>query len=107
MPHGPTHSTGFLFESDGKSIGYATDFSEITGSMVKLFKGVDILVCDCLRRDPHPTHAHLGMALEFKQRTKAKRMILTHMDKSMDYNALCDEVPAGVIVGYDGLEVRA
>ncbi len=107
MPHGPTQSTGFLFEADGKTIGYATDFSEITSEMIAVFKGIDILVCDCLRRDPHPTHAHLGMALQFKQRTKAKRMILTHMDKSMDYRSLCDEVPAGVIVGYDGLELEA
>ena len=107
MPHGPTQSTAFSFESDGKTIGYATDFSEITPAMVKLFKGIDLLVCDCLRRDPHPTHAHLGMALEFKQKTKAKRMILTHMDKSMDYRSVCDEVPKDVIVGYDGLEVEA
>lgn len=107
MPHGPTYSTGFVFESDGKTIGYATDFSEITDAMLDTFKGIDILVCDCLRREPHPTHAHLGMALQFKQRTKAKRMILTHMDKSMDYRSLCDEVPKDVIVGYDGLEVEA
>ncbi|WP_435417569.1 MBL fold metallo-hydrolase [Parerythrobacter aurantius] len=105
MPHGPTTTTAFLFESEGKTIGYATDFSEITDEMVDLFDQVDILVCDCLRREPHPTHAHLGMALELKQRTRARKMVLTHLDKSMDYRSLCAEVPADVIVGYDGLEV--
>lgn len=104
IPHGPAKSTAFRFECDGKSIGYATDFSEITADMVKLFKGVDLLVTDCLRRQPHPTHAHLEMALLLGKRTNAKQIVLTHLDKSMDYAALSAEVPKGVIVGYDGLE---
>ena len=105
MPHGPAQSTGYRFDADGKSIGYATDFSEIVGPMVELFSGVDLLVCDCLRRRPHPTHAHLDMALELKNRCNAKRMVLTHLDKSMDYAALSTEVPSGVQVGHDGLEI--
>ncbi|MXO95712.1 MBL fold metallo-hydrolase [Erythrobacter aquimaris] len=105
MPHGPVTSTGFRFEADGKSIGYATDFSEITKGMVSCFKGTDLLVVDCLRRRPHPTHAHLEMAIDFARRCKAKRAVLTHLDKSMDYAALEAEVPKGFIVGYDGLEI--
>lgn len=103
MPHGPTQSTGFRFEADGKSVVYATDFSAITDEMVSVYSNVDLMVCDCLRRDPHPTHAHLAMALELKARTKAKRMILTHLDKSMDYATLAAELPKGVAVGFDGL----
>lgn len=107
MPHGPTSSTGLRFEERGKSVVYATDFSAITDSMVTCFSGADLIICDCLRRDPHPTHAHLAMALELKTRTKARRMILTHLDKSMDYATLSGEIPKGVAVGYDGLEWRA
>ena len=105
MPHGPAKSTAFRFERDGKSIGYATDFSEITKQMIDVLKGVDILVTDCLRRDPHPTHAHLAMALELGSRSKAGKIVLTHLDKSMDYRTLCAEVPKNTIVGYDGLEI--
>lgn len=105
MPHGPARSTGFKFDVDGKSIGYATDFSEIVDPMIDLFADVDLLVVDCLRRRPHPTHAHLAMALELVSRTGARRAVLTHLDKSMDYVALSGEVPPGVLVGYDGLEV--
>jgi len=106
MPHGPAKSTAFLFDTDGFSIGYATDFSEITAEMVALFEGCDLLVTDCLRREPHPTHADLGMALDLIKRTGAKRAVLTHLDKSMDYSALSAEVPANVQVGYDGLEIE-
>ena len=75
--------------------------------MLECFEGVDILVSDCLRRDPHPTHAHLAMAIELGERTGAKRVVLSHLDKSMDYRTLVDEVPDFVTVGYDGLEMTA
>lgn len=107
MPHGPTKTTGFRFEADGRSIGYATDYSEITDEMVALFDGLDILVTDCLRREPHPTHAGLATALELARRTGARTTVLTHLDYSMDYATLSAEVPAEVLVGYDGMELIA
>ena len=105
MPHGPVKSTGFRFEADGKSLVYATDFSEITPAMVACFKNCDLLVVDCLRERPHPTHAHLELALELASKVKARRTVLTHLDKSMDYVTISARVPKGVVVGYDGLEV--
>jgi phosphoribosyl 1,2-cyclic phosphate phosphodiesterase len=105
MPHGPIASTGFRFEADGKSIGYATDFSALSDEMIDLFAGVDILVADCLRREFHPTHASLELTLEFAARTQAVCTVLTHLDKSMDYATLSAETPANVLVGYDGLEI--
>jgi phosphoribosyl 1,2-cyclic phosphate phosphodiesterase len=105
MPHGPSMTTGFRFEADGKSICYATDYSAITDEMVALFADTDVLVTDCLRREPHPTHASLAMALELGLRSRARTTVLTHLDKSMDYAALSSEVPADVIVGFDGLEL--
>ena len=107
MPHGPARSTAYRFEADGASIGYATDFSALTAEMVALFDRCDLLVIDCLRREPHPTHAHLGMALELAEAARVRRAVLTHMDKSMDYAELCREVPPHVEVGYDGLELAA
>jgi phosphoribosyl 1,2-cyclic phosphate phosphodiesterase len=107
MEHGTGETTAYRFEADGKSIGYATDFSSISDDMIDLFYKVDILVSDCLRREPHPTHAHLGMAIELGTRCAAGRVVLSHLDKSMDYRSLCAEVPAFVVVGYDGLEITA
>jgi len=107
MEHGPGETTGYRFDSDGKSIAYATDFSSISDEMVDLFRGVDILVSDCLRRRPHPTHAHLELALELGERCNAKQLVLSHLDKSMDYRTLVDETPDNVVVGYDGLELPA
>ena len=105
MPHGPTETTGYRFEYNGNSVVYATDFSEITEQMIECFDGCDILVTDCLRREFHPTHANLSMAIELGERCRAGVTVLSHLDKSMDYATLCGEVPAKVVVGYDGLEM--
>jgi phosphoribosyl 1,2-cyclic phosphate phosphodiesterase len=105
MPHGPGTSTGFRFECDGKTIGYATDFGEISDEMIALFRDVDILVTDCLRRESHPTHASLEMAVGFGKRANAGLTVLTHLDKSMDYAAISAETPDNVLVGYDGMEI--
>ena len=75
--------------------------------MIDLFTDCDLLVVDCLRRDPHPTHAHLAMALELIETTRTRRAVVTHLDKSMDYETLSREVPSNVVVGYDGLELAA
>jgi phosphoribosyl 1,2-cyclic phosphate phosphodiesterase len=105
MPHGPISSTGFRFECGGRSIGYATDFNDVSDEMVALFEDVDILVTDCLRRESHPTHASLQMALDFAERTGAGTAVLTHLDKSMDYVTLSAETPENVLVGYDGMKI--
>ncbi len=100
-------STGYRFDCDGKSIGYATDFSEITRDMVSLFHGCDILVVDCLKREPHPTHAHLAMSLELVEAARAGQAVLTHLDKTMDYATVSREIPDHATVAHDGLELIA
>ncbi|MDP8993628.1 MAG: MBL fold metallo-hydrolase [Pseudomonadota bacterium] len=104
QPHGPITSAGLRFDADGVSVGYSTDCNELTAEMERLFEKVDLWVVDALRRRPHPTHPHLAQTLDWVARVGARRAILTHMDNSMDYRTLADELPAGVEPGYDGLE---
>lgn len=105
QPHGPVLSTGLRFDHHDLSIVYATDFSHITDDMVALYRGCDLLITDCLRLEKHPTHASLDMALDLARRTSARHTILTHMDKSLDYAALCAELSDDVEPGYDGLVI--
>jgi len=105
VPHGPAKSTAFRFSSGTHAIGYATDISAITDDLVDIMTDVDVLVVDCLRREPHPTHAHLEMSLELAQRVRARRTVLTHLDKSMDYAAVDAETGPNVEPAYDGLEI--
>jgi len=105
QPHGPITSAGLRFDAGGAAIGYSTDFDSMTDDMAALFDGLDLWVVDALRRKPHPTHPHLAMTLEWIRKMAPKRAILTHMDASMDYRTLLDELPEGVEPGYDGMEI--
>jgi phosphoribosyl 1,2-cyclic phosphate phosphodiesterase len=105
QPHGSITSAGFRFECAGASIGYSTDFHDVTQEMKKLFEGMDLWVVDALRHAPHPTHANLAITLGAISQLKPRRAILTHMDHSMDYVSLAAELPDGVEPGFDGLEV--
>ena len=105
QPHGSIESAGLRFDTDRGSIGYATDFSEVTPGMLALYRDVDILVVDALREAPHPTHPSLDEAIAFARNCRAGRTVLIHMDHSMDYASVCDSLPAGVEPGYDGMEL--
>ncbi len=107
QPHGSIVSAGLRFDAGGRSIGYATDFSDVTPAMRALYAGVDILVVDALRVAPHPTHPSLDEALAFAGSVGAGHTVLIHMDHSMDYATLCAMLPPGVEPGYDGLELTA
>jgi phosphoribosyl 1,2-cyclic phosphate phosphodiesterase len=105
QPHGDIYSIGFRFEHAGSSIGYSTDFHEVTQEMIDVFTAVDVWVVDALRERPHPTHAHLALTLDGIAQARPGRAILTHMDSSMDYRPLAQKLPAGVEPGYDGMVV--
>ena len=106
QPHGAITSAGIRFDGGGRSITYSTDFNDLTEEMQSLFHGTDIWVVDALRRRPHRTHPHLELALEWVRAIRPGRAILTHMDNSMDYRTLLDELPPGVEPGFDGLEAE-
>lgn len=100
--HGPVHSMGFRFECEGRAIAYSTDVSGFPDESWPLLEGLDLWVVDALRRNPHPTHTHLAQTLAWIDRVRPRQAWLTHMDQSMDHDALLAELPAGVSPGYDG-----
>jgi phosphoribosyl 1,2-cyclic phosphate phosphodiesterase len=100
--HGPIHSMGFRFESNGRAIAYSTDVSGIPDESWPLLQKLDLWVVDALRREPHPTHSHLEQSLAWIARAAPKQAWLTHMDQSMDHDELVAELPAGVSPGWDG-----
>lgn len=105
QPHGRITSAGLVFEADGAKLVYATDLNMMTGAMARAYAGADLLVIDCLRRRPHPTHPNLEQVLKWAGELDAQQTLLTHMDKSMDYKRLCAELPPSIRPAYDGVEV--
>ena len=105
QPHGGITSLGIRADENGRSLGYAIDFHDFTPDMRSLYEGVDVWICDCLRRTPHPTHAHLDAVLGWARELKVGRLLLTHLDKSMDYATLVAELPDWAEPAYDGQEI--
>lgn len=105
QPHGGITSLGMRFGKAGPTLGYSVDFHELTPDMASLYAGLDLWICDCLRRTPHPTHAHLDMVLGWARELGTSQLLLTHLDKSMDYATLLAELPDWAAPAYDGQEI--
>ena len=104
QPHGRITSTGLRFEADGKSVGYATDFHDLTPAMRGLYIGLDLWIVDALRHAPHPTHPTVASVLGWIKELQPSRTAFVHMDHSMDYRTEAARLPAGVEPGFDGQE---
>ena len=100
--HGYGQTLGFRIGP----VGYSTDVVELDDDAFAALEGVELWVVDCLRREPHPTHAHLAKVLAWMERLRPRRAVLTHMDQSLDYSELSAELPEGVEPGHDGLIVE-
>ena len=100
--HGNVTSMGYRFND----IGYSTDAGALSDAAFEALRGVKVWVLGAIRERPHHTHAHVDMALEWIERVKPERAILTHMDQSLDYSALRSKLPSNVEPAYDGLVVE-
>jgi phosphoribosyl 1,2-cyclic phosphate phosphodiesterase len=69
-------------------------------------RNLDVLLLDCLRNEPHPTHLSVKESLEVARELKAKKTILIHMTHDLEYDALSKLLPKSIYVGYDGLKIN-
>lgn len=106
QPHGTITSLGLRINQGKQSLAYAIDFNEMSGEMADLYQGTDVLICDCLQRELHPTHAHLEAVLGWARELKIGQLFLTHMNNSMDYETLLRELPDWAAPVYDELEIE-
>lgn len=106
QPHGGITSLGVRIDEGGHSAVYAIDFNDLTADMRMLYEETDVWVADCLGRRPHPTHAHLSAVLEWAREIRVGKLYLSHMNNSMDYQAVVTELPEWAMPAHDGLEIE-
>jgi phosphoribosyl 1,2-cyclic phosphate phosphodiesterase len=85
---------------------YATDLSEIPTPTLEGLRDLEVLVLDCLRVKPHPTHLTLESALRYVEQLKPRRTYLTHIAHDIKHARDAKLLPAGVEWAYDGLEIE-
>jgi phosphoribosyl 1,2-cyclic phosphate phosphodiesterase len=97
--HGGTTTLGFRF---GR-VAYSCDISAIPEASVDQYAGLDAWILDALRYRPHPSHFSVEEALQWIERLKPGRAILTNLHTDLDYEALRRALPPHVEPAYDGL----
>lgn len=97
--HGSLAILGFRFGT----FAYLTDCNRIPDASWPLLAGIETLVVDALRDDPHPTHFTVAEALAVVERLGPQRAWLTHMTHDLGHAATNARLPAGVELAYDGL----
>ena len=85
-------------------LGYVTDCKTMPESTVELLRGVDTLVLNALRPEPHMSHLSLGEAMELARAIGARRTFFTHMSHDMP-PARCVELPEGFALAQDCTEI--
>jgi phosphoribosyl 1,2-cyclic phosphate phosphodiesterase len=97
---------GFGTETTGYRVGgmaYSTDTVELPEESFAFLQGLELWIVDCLRFEPHMTHATFDKALGWIDRVKPKHAVLTHLNQSVDYDTIAKRCPPGVEPAYDGL----
>ena len=107
VAHVVDHGPGF--EARGFRIGglaYTPDVSALRGDTAERLAGLDVWIVDALRWTPHPTHAHVDLALEWIEAIAPKRAVLTNLHNDLDYAELAAYLPAAVEPAWDGMRIE-
>ncbi|TCS64365.1 MBL fold metallo-hydrolase [Varunaivibrio sulfuroxidans] len=97
--HGYGHTLGFRFDN----FAYSTDLMALPDEAFDLLVGVKTWVIGAFTDHKHPTHASVDQALEWIDRVKPERAVLTHMSPRLDYRTLRSSLPDNVLPAYDGM----
>ncbi|MBA3685149.1 MAG: MBL fold metallo-hydrolase [Planctomycetes bacterium] len=86
-------------------MAYLTDLKTLPPESETQLGGLDLLVLDMLREQPHDTHLCWAEALEVIARLRPRRTVLTHMGHEVRYRAWESRMPPGVVMAYDGMRL--
>lgn len=102
LDHGDIQALGFRIGA----LAYTPDLKAIPPESEPLLEGLDVWVIDGLRFKSHPTHFSIGDALEWIDRKRPRRAVITNMHNDVDYEDLSAQLPANVTPAYDGLRIE-
>ena len=103
----PVRVFHYRFPVYGFRIGnfaYITDANYIPEESKEKLFGVKYLVINALRKEKHISHFSLREAVDFIREISPKKAFITHISHQMGYHAeVSKELPAGIMLAYDGL----
>lgn len=85
---------------------YITDANFISDIEIEKIKGCKVLVLNALRRESHISHFTLKEATDLALKIGAENTYFTHMSHQIGFHdEVCAELPDGIALAYDGLEI--
>lgn len=99
MMHGTMRVNGYRIGN----FAYCTDTNFIFEESFERLQGLEVLVLDALRHEPHPAHFNLQQALAAAQRIGAKTTYFTHIAHNIKHADVEPTLPPNIFLGYDGL----
>ena len=88
------------------NMAWVTDMLTMPESEYRLLQGLDVLVMNALRPQPHGTHQSISEALENVKLVAPKETYFVHMSHHAGLHAEAEkELPPHVHYAYDGLEL--
>ncbi|SFK28443.1 MBL fold metallo-hydrolase [Methylocapsa palsarum] len=103
LTHGEIGALGFRFGG----IAYSPDLNAIPHESVPALEGLDLWIVDALRHTPHPSHFSLPETLEWIDRLKPLRAVLTNLHTDLDFERLRAELPPNVEPAFDGMTLSS
>lgn len=100
--HGAIDALGFRVAG----LAYLPDAVRIHDESWATLQGLEVFIVDALRHKPHPTHAHVAMALDWIAQAAPSRAVLTNMHLDLDYATLAGELPAHITPAFDGMVIE-
>ena len=101
--HNKLQVFGFRF----KDFAYLTDMKTIEDEEQEKLKGLEVLVINALRHEPHESHYNLSEALELIEKVQPKQAYLTHISALLGFHDDVEKtLPENVFLAYDELELN-
>ncbi len=86
-------------------LAYISDIKEHPDSIFDDLKGTKTLIVSALRKEQNPIHFNIEEAIAFSRKVGAKQTWLTHIAHELEHEAINAELPTGIQLAYDGLEL--
>ena len=99
--HGSCETLGFKINN----MAYNTDLVDFIDFDINELKGIDLWILDCISTRPNDKHVYLEKALKWFEIVQPKRLVLTHLGARMDYDTVMAQLPKGVELAYDGMNI--
>ena len=96
--HGDMTSYGLRIDN----FCYSTDLNDMPPESFKSLENLDVWIVECDSINISNSHSHLEKTLTWIEKVKPKAAFLTHLDHTIDFDAVSRILPSNVSLCYDG-----